>query len=185
MPHTTSRRRVVAGAGTLAALSIAGCIGGGTDDDTGGSGDIGDPAQSVEVRMSSVPRIRVEPSLVHVEPGGTVTWVGEGVRNGVASYHPDTHGPLRMPEAAEPFVSDVIRAESRFKVTLEREGIYDYVDPTTTCGSHEAIGAVGRIVVGQPDLARQPAIAHDNGALPSQATTVMDAHDEACREILG
>lgn len=178
--------------------SFGGCLGGG---DTGGAsaddgsdessstadgtGQLGDPESSATVEMMSVPTPEITPGIVHIEPGGTVEWVGTGVRNAVAAYHPETHGPLRMPEAGEPWVSGMLYDGDTFSVTIEEEGIYDYTDTVVVCGSHESLGVVGRIVVGQPDLADQPAVREDPEELPGKATDRVREFNERCHDVLG
>jgi len=180
----TRRRALGLAAGGIGA-ALAGCLGAVQSDGSGATGELGDPAERVEVEIMSLPRPAVEPALVHVEPGGTVEWVGQGQRNAVAAYHPDSHGDQRIPDGAEPWSSGTLREGSRFSVTFETPGIHDYADTVVLCGTHEAFGVVGRVVVGRPDLDGEPAIAHDNSELPSQAASVMDELDGRCREVLG
>ncbi|WP_123620583.1 halocyanin [Halorubrum sp. CSM-61] len=199
-------------AGSATALGLAGCLGsaagganggtgadgvdsagdGATEDASGGAasdgaaGKLGAPASEVAVSIASIPSPSIEPGIVHVEAGGTVTWVGDGQRNAVATYHPETHGDgRRIPEGAEPWSSDLLRDGSRFSVTFEREGIYDYADTVVLCGTHESFGNVGRVVVGEPDLDGAPAIERGPDELPGLAADTMAEYDERCRETLG
>jgi len=200
MDPRPTRRRVLGTAGAAAAFGFGGCLGAtGTGRDSvdagdgtnespladAGTGQLGDPAESVTVEMTSVPIPDTESEIVHVEPGGTVEWVGTGVRNAVAAYHPETHGPLRMPEASEPWVSGMLYDGDSFSVTVPEEGIYDYADTVVLCGSHESLGVVGRVVVGQPDLSGQPAVEGDPEELPGKATERVREFNERCRDVLG
>lgn len=187
-------------AGAIAASGFGGCLGSGdaggaaADDGDGsdesvsaadGTGQLGDPASSVTVEMTSVPMPEIDPGIVHIEPGGTVEWIGTGVRNAVAAYHPETHGPLRMPESGEPWVSAMLYDGDAFSVTFAQEGIYDYTDTVVVCGSHESLGVVGRIVVGRPDLVDEPAVEDDPEELPGKATDRVREFNERCRDVLG
>ena len=194
MSHSVTRRKLLAaGAGTVSA-AVAGCLGdvatgggqsGDTLESTDGTGELGVPATAVNVELSSRPVPTIEPAIVHIEPGGTVEWVGTGIRNAVAAYHPETHGPLRMPDAAEPWVSKMLYEEQTYAVTLETEGVYDYADTVVLCGTHESLGAIGRIVVGDPDLDAEPALQADPAALPGRAEAVAQEFNERCRAVLG
>jgi plastocyanin len=180
----TRRRTLGLAAGTVG-TALAGCLGAVESDDSGGTGELGNPAEHVEVETMSIPQPKLEPALVHIEPGGTVEWVGQGQRNAVVAYHPDADRARRVPEGARSWVSGTLREGSRFSVTFETPGIHDYADPVVLCGTHEAFGVVGRVVVGWPDLDEEPAVTHDNDELPSLATNAMDEFDRRCREVLG
>lgn len=182
MTHYTRRRAIQLGAASGLAV-VAGCLGAvGLDRD--GDGTLGDPTSEIEVAVTDMPNPSFEPALVHVKPGGTVRWNIEGRYHTVTSYHPDAYGPLRMPEDAEPFNSGILRQNQQFVWTFEQEGIYDYVDTRTLCATHEALGAVGRVVVGWPDTDGQPALEHDVNELHSRATTIMrDLNEETRAEL--
>lgn len=178
-----TRRRLLATATGAASVGLAGCVGGLLTDD-GGSGELGDPGHSVEVEVMTIPRPQLDPGIVHVEVGGTVEWVGRGQRNSLVSYHPDTYGERRIPEDDEPFKSGYLRDGDRFERTFGVEGIHDYVDPTVFCSTHEAVGVVGRVVVGWPELEDEPAMQVDPEELPSRAATVTEQFNEQCRDVL-
>lgn len=185
-----SRRRVLQAAGASTLVWVSGCVGSFTSNtgeqgpDGQRSGLLGEPAQRAEVEIMSAPRPDIDPGIVHIEPGGTVTWLAQGRRNSVASYHPDTHREQRIPDGAEPWRKEWLREGDTFEVTLDQEGVYDYADPTAFCSTHEAIGVVGRIVVGWPTLTDQPALQHDSSQLPSRAATLMEEYNDRCREML-
>lgn len=199
-----TRRRVLGtGAGTVAA-ALAGCLVSDgpeiADDGTDGesdtpadsktpvedsdAGQLGTPAKHVEVTMASVPRPMLDPGVVHIEPGGTVTWVGQGTRNAVASYHPEIHGPQRIPDGGVTWQSQLLREGTRFEVTFDQPGIYDYADTTELCGTHETYGIVGRVVVGWPDPSEEPAVQQNTEELPGLATKIMNGYNRRCRELL-
>ena len=171
-------------AGGLAALS--GCLNtlAHVGDDEVGEGALGQPAEAIDVRIEDMPTPGFEPTVVHVDVGGTVRWITDGYYHTVSAYHPDAHGPLRVPEGIDPFDSGPLREGEEFEWTFEREGVYDYADAVTLCATHEALGAVGRIVVGWPDVDGEPALEHDVTALPGEATAVMRAANEETRPVL-
>lgn len=167
MSHdTTTRRRFVALAGSLTVAGTAGCAGpsgattqGGTDPPEGTSTpsptdpptttptpDEGATGPVVEMRTDDAGSY-FDPNGLQVEPGTTVRFVNESGSHNTAAYHPDTGDvPLRIPEGAEPWDSEVFAEAGRsFEVTLETPGVYDYY-----CRPHEMLGMVGRIIVGGP-----------------------------------
>ncbi|WP_290819377.1 halocyanin [Halovivax sp.] len=181
------RAAIAAGAaGGLAALS--GCLNTfahvSDDDDEAGEGALGQPADAIEVRIADMPTPGFEPPVAHVDVGGTVRWITDGYYHTVSAYHPDVHGPRRVPEGVDPFDSGPLREGEEFAWTFEREGVYDYADAVTLCATHEALGAVGRIVVGWPDVDGEPALDHDVTALPGEAAAVMRAANEETRSVL-
>lgn len=95
-----------------------------------------------------------EPAGLHVEPGTTIRFVNASGSHNSASYSEDNDKPQRIPEGAEGWSSPVFSEEgATFEVTLEEEGVYDYY-----CLPHEALGMVGRIIVGDAEAApAQPA----------------------------
>ena len=185
MTKLTRRRAIALGAASGIA-AVAGCLGAFESDADGteGSGALGDPSTRVDVTVTDIPNPSFEPPVVHVEPGGTVRWLVEGQHHTVTAYHPETYGPLRCPEGVEPFDSGLLRSNREFEWTFEEEGIYDYVDTRSLCAPHEALGAVGRVVVGWPDPDGQPALEHDENELRGRAVTVMGEVNEETRAVL-
>ena len=175
-------------AGTAIA-TLAGCLGDDADEppaaeDPAGSGELGEPTTAVEVSITDMPSPEFVPGIVHLEPGGTVRWVVEGRRHEISAYHPDAYGPQRIPDGAEPWESGLLRESGEFEWTFEAEGIYDYTDTRVLCATHEALGAVGRVVVGWPDPDDEPALDGSTAQLPGRASTVMAEYDERTRELL-
>ena len=183
---------MIAAAGAVAG-GVAGCTGLGIEADDAGdsigeddaSGDPGDPTGYATVDIRAEPTLRFDPNLVHLRLGGTVKWeVVDDFRHTVAAYHPETHRHQRIPDEAEPWHSGQLRHGSTFEHTFDLEGMYDYVDTRSLCSSHEAIGGVGRVIVGWPDIESEPAYQHDVELLPSRAETVFRELDERSYELL-
>lgn len=176
---------MLAAAAGAAGTAVAGCLGLVTESDEIGdddaSGEPGDPTAYATIDIRAKPYFQFEPNLVHLKPGGTVTWdVVDDFRHAVASYHPETHRHQRVPDDTEPWHSGLLRDGS----TFEHEGIYDYVDTRSLCSSHEAIGGVGRVIVGWPDIASEPAYQHDVEVLPGRAETVFAEINERTAKLL-
>ena len=88
-----------------------------------------------------------EPAGVAVEPGTTIRWTLVSGTHDTTSYSADNDRPQRIPEGAEGWSSPILNEEgATFEVTLTEEGVYDYF-----CTPHEALGMVGRIVVGDAE----------------------------------
>jgi plastocyanin len=102
----------------------------------------------IEMRSDALgSRVWFDPIGLYVEPGATVRWIVRENVHTATAYHPrnDNH-PLRIPEKAEPWDSGfLVHPGDHFDVTLTVPGVYDYY-----CMPHEAVGMVGRIVVGEP-----------------------------------
>ena len=102
----------------------------------------------VEMRSDTLgSRVWFDPIGLYVEPGATVRWIVRENVHTTTAYHPrNDHHPLRIPESAVPWDSGfLVHPGDHFDVTLTVCGVYDYY-----CMPHEAVGMVGRIVVGQP-----------------------------------
>jgi len=171
--------------GGATAVTLGGCLTEemGESNETEATGELGEPAERVSIEATTEPNADFNPTIVHIRPGGTVEWVGLGRQNRAVAYHPRTHGPKRIPDDAEPWTSGILREGDTYEESFETEGIYDFADPTTFCSTHEAVGAVGRIVVGWPDLDSEPAMQHDPEELPSRAATVMSNCNEECKAV--
>jgi len=126
----------------------------------GGPAQPAGPGQPAVVRVGlAFPRGQYffDPAGVFVPKGGTVRWefafsggVGALMGVSVTAFHPaNENHELRIPETAKPFDSGPMNRAAdgfiRFEQTFDVEGTYDYFSST-----HEAIGMVGRIVVGRP-----------------------------------
>ncbi|SDR42358.1 cupredoxin domain-containing protein [Natronobacterium texcoconense] len=184
-----TRRRLLQTTAAGTTLALAGCLSrpsdDRSDDEDDGTGELGSPTGGAEVVTTSTPYPQFDPWLVHVTVGGTVTWINEDGRHDVTSYHPDTHGPQRIPDEAEPWASDQLSREGdSFERTFDREGVYDYADTRHVCTSHEHVGAVGRVVVGWPDPDDEPALEEPQPALPTQAQNAFETLNEETRPVI-
>ncbi|RQG98801.1 plastocyanin/azurin family copper-binding protein [Natrarchaeobius oligotrophus] len=163
---------------TLLASGFAGCL-----EESPGADDpqLGDPEPFVEIELTTAPNgERVDPSAVHLVDGGTIEWVGGDGRHDTTAYHPATHGDQRrIPDAAEPWASDVLDDGDSFDRTFDDEGVYDYV-----CTRHEAVGMVGTIVVGWPDPDDQPALESPSESYPPAAVEELERLNDRVRAFL-
>ncbi|MDZ7801232.1 MAG: plastocyanin/azurin family copper-binding protein [Trueperaceae bacterium] len=109
----------------------------------------------VEVEMTASDGVYYfDPVGLHVEPGTTIRFVNVRDVHNTLSYSEDNGKPQRIPDGADGWASPMFTEEGgTFEVTLSEEGVYDYF-----CQPHEALGMVGRIVVGDPEAfpARDP-----------------------------
>jgi plastocyanin len=131
----------------------------------------------VEVRMvTEGQEFYFDPVGLHVEPGTTIRFINESGQHSATAYCEDNGKERRIPEGAECWDSGVLTEQgATFEVTLTEEGVYDYY-----CIPHEALGMVGRIIVGSVDAfpAQDPANLPPavQQALPS-AEEIMGAED--------
>ena len=88
------------------------------------------------------------PALLLIEPGDTVRFVPTD-----RGHNAETIDGM-IPDGAEPFTS---RVNEEFTVTFDVEGVYGY-----RCRPHYALGHVGLIVVGDPDVNLEAAAAVDH-----------------------
>lgn len=112
------------------------------DEAAGEDGDV------VEVRMiTEGTNYYYDPVGLHVEPGTTIRFINESGQHTATAYCEGNGKEQRIPDGAECWDSGMlVEAGAEFEVTLTEEGVYDYF-----CLPHEALGMVGRIVVGSPD----------------------------------
>ena len=111
-----------------------------------------------------------DPIGLHVEPGTTIRFVNRSGMHSSTAYHRDNGRENRIPDGAEGWDSGLLtRRNESFEVTLTVEGVYDYF-----CIPHEAMGHVGRIIVGDPDAF--PALPADG--LPQAVRNALPSVDE-------
>jgi len=101
----------------------------------------------VEIRMvTEGGAFYFDPIGVRVEPGTTLRFVATTAGHNAVAYAEANGLPARIPEGAEAWASPILtEIGASFDVVVTEEGVYDYV-----CTPHEALGMVGRIVVGDP-----------------------------------
>ena len=134
----------------------------------------------IDIEMRGTPRgtsVWFDPVGLHIEPGQTVRWINadSGNSHTATAYHPANDGrPLRVPEGAEAWDSGYLLPAESFSLTLNQEGVYDYV-----CIPHEMAGMVGRIVVGRPD--RDPDEGDSSAVLPEGALATFPSVEEIMR----
>lgn len=81
-----------------------------------------------------------DPVGLAVEPGTTVEWSNRSGEHSSTAYED------RIPSEAAAWDSELLSEEGEtFSHTFDAEGTYDYF-----CTPHQALGMVGRIVVGEP-----------------------------------
>lgn len=90
-------------------------------------------------------KVWFDPVGLLVRPGQTVRWTNRDPGNAhtTTAYSPALFDrPLRIPDGAKPWNSDLLLPGQSFSVLFTVEGVYDYY-----CIPHEHAGMVGRIVV--------------------------------------
>ncbi|MCQ4332962.1 halocyanin [Natronomonas sp. F2-12] len=198
MTRTLPRRAVLAATTATATAALAGCLGGSEGDDPEelpstepdeDAGELGTPAESVTVTITSEPWPEFDPQIVHVEVGATVEWLVETGRHDVTGYHENNHPPHRTPDGVEAWDSEYLTGPgSSYERTFEVEGVYDYVDRQQVCISHEVAGNVGRVVVGWPDPdeepAMQPLTEAESEEVPERVENAFEQFDERTRPVL-
>jgi len=146
----------------------------GESDESGGSGE----AVGMTCYTSSNEYF-FRPAVIRVPVGGTVSFgVASTCRQQTLAYHPDNDLPLRIPEGAEPWSSDVMQGSGTFEHTFDREGVYDYA------GLHDDFGQVGTVVAGDPDPEGQPGLAPPQGSIPETARAELTRLNEEVRSLL-
>lgn len=124
-------------------------------------------------------RNHFEPHIVHIAVGGTVTWVTQTGRHGVAAYHPDNNRQRRIPNEASSWSSGPLTSGESFSQTFTVEGVYDYY-----CPPHEGVGMIGSIVVGNPAVEDQPGLTPPANLPTSKASTKLEELNKRTRTAL-
>lgn len=196
-----SRRSVLRSGGAATVAGLAGCLTQATDDDhnshdhDGHNHDshnddghdhdnqpgLSKPVPAANVAMVSDSGHHFDPHIVWIEQGGTVTWEWASGAHDTAAYHPDNSDlPLRIPEEADPWDSEMLMREGEtFVRTFDIPGVYDYF-----CSPHQHRGMVGSIIVGQPDPKDQLGLASPQDNLPQEARTLLAELNGAVRDAL-
>jgi plastocyanin len=156
------------------------------DDGHGHNHDQGtpeEPSQNAEVTLRTEgSQQHFDPHVAWVEPGGTVTWKLESGAHDAVAYHPDNDDkPLRMPEDATPWRTELLSEQgATASHTFGTEGVYDYY-----CTPHEGVGMVGTVIVGEPDAHDQPALEEPQSSLPDGARAELAKLSDKVNEALG
>lgn len=131
------RRLVIFGGGVLATLALPGKL-------------LAGPEEVIEMRGTSRgERVWFNPRGLAAAPGTAIRFVNRDPGNShtATAYHPAILDRVRrIPKAAAPWDSDFLLPGESFTITLTVPGVYDFY-----CQPHEAMGMVGRIVVGDPE----------------------------------
>ncbi|MFB6106756.1 MAG: plastocyanin/azurin family copper-binding protein [Halobacteriaceae archaeon] len=191
----------------MAVLALAGCTtsassdgGGGqtttqTSSDSGGEAEhfaseaevrqISDgPAEeaTVEMTMLSEEDPVFAPEVAWVKPGGSVTWKNVDEEEHTATaYAAANDDPQRIPDGASAWDSGRLETDATYTQTFDTEGVYDYY-----CVPHEGLGMVGVVIVGNPDLSGQPAMASLQEDIPKKARDQLsDLHERVRSQLSG
>lgn len=156
VPDSASRRSILRtiGAGAVATSVVAGTASA-QQSETTTDGEV----HEVSMVSSDDGEYYFDPIGLHVQPGDTIRWTIESGSHNVVSYDE------RIPEGADTFDTEVI-SEGSHEMTFSTEGTYDYY-----CMPHQALGMVGRFVVGEPG---GPAVGSspEHGDLPESSAIV-------------
>lgn len=119
--------------------------------------------------------------VLWVTPGTTVTWDLRSGSHSATAYAATNGKPDRIPMDAEGWDSGVLSQEgATYEWTFGAEGVYDYY-----CIPHEAVGMIGRIIAGTPDLQNAPALAEPQDSLPERAQEVLRRFNALTRAMVG
>lgn len=130
MTPVSSRRRVLGTVGAAVTVGLAGCTGGGTDDD-----DPDRPDPAVTVRMTE--EFKFDPETVEIEVGDTVEWKNDAApRQSVTAYEDEIpaqteyfassgSGREIVARVLYPFVGG-LNQNDRYYNTFEMAGTYRY-----------------------------------------------------------
>ena len=192
---SASRRAFLGGLTTVVGTGLAGCLADAADHEHGETHDntpdrstphdhestLDGPVTHANVAMLSVNGHHFGPHIVWIELGGTVTWKLASGTHDTAAYHPaNSDLPLRMPEDATPWDSDMLMQKGdTFDLTLDMEGVYDYF-----CSPHQYRGMVGKIIVGYPDPEDQPGLEPPQDGLPQEARAMLADLNDAAHDAL-
>ncbi|NHN42437.1 halocyanin [Halorubellus sp. JP-L1] len=164
-----SRRSFAKATGGLVGLAAVSGLGASQE----GTETGGDQSAGIRIGMVSAtngPNFYSDP-VQWVEAGSTVTWeLVQGAHTATA-YAEANDRPQRVPADATGWDSGLLDERgATFERTFEAPGVYDYF-----CRPHESLGMVGRVVVGTPDLANEPALAEPQDSLPDAAAEMLAA----------
>jgi plastocyanin len=116
-----------------------------------------------------------------VAQGTTVVWELVQGFHSTTAYAEANDKPHRIPDDASGWDSGVLSEPgTTFERTFNVPGVYDY-----HCTPHEGFGMVGRLVVGSPDLADQPALADPQESIPGPAREALAGLNAVTRVLFG
>ncbi|MFB6146657.1 MAG: halocyanin [Halobacteriaceae archaeon] len=177
---TPTRRDVLCGLSATVGAGLAGCAGALTGADSTTAGSV-----TRQVGMACTvgqENYRFTPAVVQVPVGGEVSWGATSTCRQVSTaYHPRYDGPLRIPEAAEPWQSPILKeGQGTFAHRFEVEGVYDYH------GLFEEFGQVGTVVVGNPtpDPSAEPGLTPPSPSLPAPTRRQIRSLNDRVRDVL-
>lgn len=181
--ETPQRRRDVlrAAGGALGVSALSGVAGAESADLRGESAEVAQQgAQGERIGMVTADSTQVFTSpLVWIPSGTTVTWHNQSGAHSSTAYAPANDKPNRIPEDAEGWNSETLTEQgATFERTFDTAGVYDYY-----CIPHEALGMVGRVVVGTPNLENAPALAPPQDSIPSGASEALTALNSLTRAL--
>ncbi|TYT62712.1 cupredoxin domain-containing protein [Natrialba swarupiae] len=196
------RREVLSSVGLVVSVPITGCLAGapaersdtetesaidsrsasnsGGDDTSEHSG--GSQSRSAALSEMATERtveivreddVRFDPQLVWLKPGGRVTWINRDDRG----RHDVVPIGRRTPVGATNWRSAALEEGERFERAFDREGVYDYL-----CTRHEEF-LFGRLVVGRPDPADEPALTAPD-EYPDRVRVALGDLNERTRSLL-
>lgn len=146
----TRRRPSRVGAGAVAAVLLGAALVTGIAAASGRQGDTAPAAEDVRTYVvlarTRDGRFEFEPRALPIEPGDRVVWLNVNDFHSTTAYHPDNGKPKRIPPGTPSWDSGIFGLEvqaASFAHRFRKPGVYDYY-----CRPHEAVGMVGRIVVG-------------------------------------
>ncbi|MFB6172432.1 MAG: plastocyanin/azurin family copper-binding protein [Haloarculaceae archaeon] len=143
---------------------------------------VGDPAanQTVAMAMTVNGGHYFIPDIVWVKKGGTVTWENATGEHSATAYAASNDRPQRVPDGADGWDSGLVEdAGKTVTHTFDEPGVYDYY-----CKPHEALGMVGKVIVGGPtDLANEPALQPPQD-LPGAGNTIMTKLTKRANDVL-
>ncbi|MDZ7850835.1 MAG: plastocyanin/azurin family copper-binding protein [Halodesulfurarchaeum sp.] len=170
------RRQYVRSIGGLVGIGmLAGCSGGGSNDDE--SEEAGPTVDMV----TDGGEYYFDPIGLFVEPGTTVTFNNHSGSHSATAYVDglEEAETTRIPDGGPEFNTGILTQEGATEtVTFDTEGTYDYY-----CIPHKTLEMVGRIVVGSPGGPAEGSMPPD-GDVPD-SSTIVDSESISYTEFQG
>ncbi|MFB6130982.1 MAG: plastocyanin/azurin family copper-binding protein [Salinigranum sp.] len=116
-----------------------------------------------------------------IDQGTTVTWNVESGSHSTTAYSKKNNKPQRIPDGASSWDSGILSQQGKtFDHTFSKAGVYDYY-----CTPHESLGMVGRVVVGAPNLSKEPAMQDPQQSIPKAAQQVLSDFNTLTKTMFG